>query len=237
MTDYNNIFPDCALMIRDNGPGTFPNVEFWFYAGGQNANYGLVQFEKRVNQVTTVFSVDIRAHMGWVQISVDNAINSQYVRFQLDTNLGFGNHGSADPGFPYITNTYLSRPVVPDPPSRPYLTNVSVSSMTANWTPPGNNGGATILGYQLGYGTDPTGPTTIIDANSGVNVSNLATGTMYYFWTRCRNYQGWSVWSTATSQRTYLGLYVKTGGVWKIAVPYVNVSGVWKEAEPNALKT
>lgn len=233
MTDFPQNFPDGTLMIRDNGgPPANPNVEFWFWAANQTINYGYVQFEKRVNDVTTVFSVGIPAYAGWVQVSTDNAIWSQYVTLQLDTNLGIFNHGSPDPGYPYNFTIHVARPTVPDPPSTPYLTNITVNSMTANWWA-NYNGGATILGYQLGYGTNSNSPTTIINANSPQLVTGLATGTVYYFWARAQNYQGWSNWSNAGSARTYLGAYVKSNGVWKLAIPYVRSSGVWREAEPH----
>lgn len=232
MTDFSENFPDAVLMIRDNGgPPANPNVEFWFWAGNQSINYGFVQFEKRVNNVTTIFSVGIAAHAGWIRVSTDNAIWDQYVTLQLDTNLGIFNHGSADPGYPYTYTIHVARPVPPDAPTGVNLSNISVNSMVATWYP-GYNGGATILGYQLGYGTNSSGPTTIINANPGVTVNNLATGTVYYFWARAQNYQGWGPWSGASSARTYLGMYVRVGGVWKLSIPYVRVSGVWKEVEP-----
>ena len=232
MTDYPYNFGDCCLMIRDNGSGANPNVEFWFYAFNQGVDWGLLQFEKRVNNNTFVFSANIHAHAGWVQVSVDSAGLSQFVTWQLDTNLGYALHGGPDPGFPYSTTQYLTRPTVPDPPSTPYIFNVAVDSVNVGWDPPENNGGATILGYQVGYGQNVAGPTTIIDASSGVAISNLPMGAVSYFWVRARNYQGYSNWSGLNSARTYLGAYVKTGGVWKLAIPYVNVGGVWQRAEP-----
>lgn len=231
MTDFAESFPDATLMVRDNGSGTNPNVEFWFYAANQNVDYGLVQFEKRVNDNTFTFSIVVHAHAGWIQVSVDNAVLSQYVTWQLDTNLGFSNHGSADPGYPYNFVVHVARPTVPDAPPRPYLSNITVNSMYITWGAPSNDGGATILAYQIGYGTNSAGPTTIIQSNS-TTIGNLATGTVYYFWVRAGNYQGWGDWSAPANARTYLGAYVKSGGVWRLAIPYVKVAGVWKEAEP-----
>jgi hypothetical protein len=232
MTDFAQNFPDCTLMIRDNGPNAgFPNVEFWFYAANQSINYGYVQFEKRVNGNTFAFSIGVNAYAGWIQVSVDNAIQDQYVTWQLDTNLGIFNHGSADPGYPYSYTIHVYRPSVPDAPSRPYCYGVTVNSLYIDWED-GYNGGATILSYQVGYGQNSAGPTTIIPANHPTTLTNLPTGTVTYFWVRAQNYQGWSNWSAINSARTYLGAYIKSGGVWKLAIPYVRVSGVWKEAEP-----
>jgi fibronectin type III domain protein len=232
MTDYVQGFWDAVLMIRDNGFSASPNVEFWFYAGDQRTDFGLVQFEKRVNGVTTVFSVSLRPYMGWVQISVDNAIPTQYVTFQLDTNLNAVKTGKPGPNYPYTYTTLIDRPSIPSPPSPPYFFFIGVDSVKLGWDSPENNGGATVLEYQVGYGTNPASPTFTISANPGVTINNLAMGTVYYFWVRARNYEGWSNWSTLNSVRTYVGAYVNTGGVWKIAIPYINVAGTWKEAEP-----
>lgn len=235
MSDWPQNFPDGTLMIRDNGgPPANPNVEFWFYAANQSINYGFVQFEKRVNDVTTVFSVGISAYAGWVQVSTDNAIWSQYVTLQLDTNLGIFNHGSADPGYPYSYTIHLARPTVPEPPGRPWCYNITVNSISIDWED-GYNGGATIIGYQVGYGQNSASPTTIIAANHPTILSNLPTGTITYFWVRAQNYQGWSDWSAINSARTYLGAYVKSGGVWKLAIPYTKASGVWRQVEPYSL--
>lgn len=232
MTDNPQDFPDGTLMIRDNGASASPNVEFWFYAANQTINYGFIEFEKVVNNVTTAVWIGLGAHAGWVQVSTDNAFASQYVSLELDSNLGIANRGSSDPDYPYVTTVYVSRPSVPDPPSRPYLFNISVGSVNVGWEPPDNNGGATITGYQVGYGQNSSSPTTIINANSGVSITNLPTGTLTFFWVRAQNYEGFSNWSDLNSARTFLGAYVKTGGVWKLAIPYVNVGGLWREAEP-----
>lgn len=231
MTDYVQGFWDAILMIRDNGATANPNIEFWVYAGDQGTNFGYVQFEKRVNNVTTVVVAPMPAYGRWIQVSTDNAIWGQYVTFQLDTNLNIIENGSAGPNYPYSYTVYISRPTVPDPPIQPYLNNITVNSMNVWWDDV-SDGGAPILGYQLGYGQNPAGPTTIISANPPTVVTNLPTGVVSYFWARARNYQGWSGWSAAASARTYLGAYVKVNGVWKLSIPYVRASGVWKEAEP-----
>lgn len=237
MTDYVQGFYDAVLMIRDNGISVSPNVEFWFYAGNQTADFGYLQFEKRVNGITSVFSVSIHPHAGWVQISVDNAVPDQYVTFQLDTNLAGFITGHPGPNYPYVFTTHIPRPSVSDPPGRPYLFNITVDSVNVGWDPPENNGGATILGYEVGYGQNSSAPTTIVSASSGGKISNLPMGVVTYFWVRAQNYEGWSNWSALNSARTYLGAYVKDGGVWKAALVYVNVAGIWKIAEPSVFKT
>jgi hypothetical protein len=61
--------------------------------------------------------------------------------------------------------------------------------------------------------------------------------TIYYFWVKARNSVGLGPYSNSSSAKTYLGVYVNVGGVWKPAIPYVRTGGVWKQAQPNPFHT
>src|SRR5258708_5514619 len=174
MTDFQYNFGDCALMIRDQGPGQ--QIQFWIYAFNQNINYGYIQFERVVNGVNTTWSYGLGAHSGWNFVAWDFAYQDQYVTFQLDSNLGIAQSGHANRGYRTPSPIHLAGQVPRAPPSAPNLSNITVNSMQAVWYP-GYDGGATTIGYQLGYGTNSAGPTTIINANPGVTINNLATGT------------------------------------------------------------
>jgi hypothetical protein len=136
---------------------------------------------------------------------------------------------------------------VPDAPNRPALTTPSPQSVTVSWTPNGN-GGATIAGYQVGYGTSSVSPTTVVSSTTASKtISGLLPGTIYFFWVRAQNSVGTSPWSPANGIRTLASArvlveavlwdtpwrqavpYVKVGGVWKPAQPYIRVSGTWKQ--------
>lgn len=121
---------------------------------------------------------------------------------------------------------------VPDAPSVPLLSSVRVNSVDVSFSAPSNNGGSPITEYNIGYGTNPTAPTTTILASSPRVVTGLAPGTVYYFRTRARNSVGYGPWSGAASVRTIAGVYIKVGAATKLAVPYVKVAGVWRLAEP-----
>jgi hypothetical protein len=120
----------------------------------------------------------------------------------------------------------------PSAPSAPLLSSVRATSVEVAFSAPGNNGGSTITGYQLGYGVSYSAPTTIISAISPRIVQGLNPGTLYYFWVRARNAVGWGPWSAFRSIKTVAGAYIKVGAVTKLAIPYVKVDGVWEIAEP-----
>ncbi len=119
----------------------------------------------------------------------------------------------------------------PDAPSTPTLSNVTSTGVTAAFTPNGN-GGSAITGYQVGYGTNPSSPTTSVTAISPQTITGLIPGTTYYFRARARNAVGWGPWSSAVSNTTISGARFLSGTTWKYAVPYVRVSGVWRPSRP-----
>lgn len=118
----------------------------------------------------------------------------------------------------------------PDAPSQPLLSSVTATTVDVSFSPNGD-GGATIVGYQIGYGTSSTSRTTVISASSPQVVTHLVQGTTYYFWVRARNSVDWSQWSAFNTVHTVAGAYVKVGTVWKPAIPYVKVAGAWMLAE------
>lgn len=120
----------------------------------------------------------------------------------------------------------------PGAPSAPLLSSVRATSVDVAFSAPSDTGGSTITGYQIGYGTDSSTPTSTVTATSPHVVAGLNPGTVYYFRVRARNSVGWGAWSAARSIRTVAGSYIRVGAEIKLAIPYVKVGGVWKVAEP-----
>ncbi len=97
--------------------------------------------------------------------------------------------------------------------------------------------GAGITRFDLGYGTSPTKPTTIIKSASPANdyqgnrtVSKLATNTTYYFFVRATNKKGTSPWSDPYGVVTSGGVMVMYENRWRNAEPYVKTKTGWKRA-------
>ena len=232
MTDYTTPSGSGTMMIRDDGNGTGSGalVEYWFKAGFSSDFYNGLQFQILVNGVTVNQTVNYPTGAAWLKVYSSTVYTTQTVTFKLLTATGLSGMGG-----PTTFSHLISRATVPGTPSPPVISNPTVNSLDAAWTAPGD-GGSAITGYQIGYAistgiTPPSGPTTTVDVSSSPHtVTNLATGSFYYFWVRAKNAVGWGNWSTPSTGQTYLGAYVNVGGVWKLATPYVRTGGVWKPA-------
>ena len=207
-------------MIRDTGSV----VEFWFKAGYANDWANDLDFNWTVNGVTTAVGIVYPTGAQWKKVGSATVSYSQTITFRL-----LDATGTKGMGGPTTFNQYIFRATVPEAPSKPVLTNVKTTSVDVSFTPNGN-GGATILGYEIGYGL--SGGEIFVNTSGPMTITGLTPGTVYLFWVRARNSVGWSPFAGPTSVRTIAGGYIKVGDAWKLAVPYVKVSGEWKLAEP-----
>lgn len=228
MTDYKKATGSTgSMMIRDTGTA----VQFWISSGNSSTFDNDLEWAYTANGSTTAWkSARYEANAGWQQLGSVNVTTTQTVTFKIEDT------GTSGFGGPTTFNQSVNRAKVPAAPTQPTTTDVEFNSIKVAWTP-NSNGGATITGFQLGYGTSSSAPVTIIDASSPTTVASLAMGTLYYFWVRAKNSAGWSAWSKVASAKTHLGVYVNVAGVWKPAIPYVHSGGVWKQAQASPVQS
>ena len=140
--------------------------------------------------------------------------------------------GSASAGTGKRTLPRIGGSSVPAAPTSLGVDTIEQTSVRYRFS--GNSsGGSPILEWQVGYGTNPSSVQYSISSNGTSVIGALAPATTYYFWARGRNAAGWGPWSARTTGRTIAGARVRSGGVWKEAIPYVKVNGVWKVARPH----
>lgn len=122
-------------------------------------------------------------------------------------------------------------PKEPDPPTTPWLSDIQPDRITVNWAP-NWDGGAAIVEYQVGWGTNDTTPDNMESRWPPTTIGSLAPGIVYYFYARARNVVGWSGWSGPVSNRTIAGVRVKEGEIWRLALPYVKDGDTWRLVQP-----
>jgi hypothetical protein len=114
-------------------------------------------------------------------------------------------------------------------PNQVVISDIKQSSVYAVFS--GNGDGVpTADAWEIGYGTNPAGPTSTFPSYVGT-ITGLTPGATYYFWARGHNSVGWGPYSAVTAAKTIAGVRINVAGVWKDAVPYVRDAGVWKVAE------
>lgn len=150
---------------------------------------------------------------------------SYYVDGTLTLNL----LGTASAGTGWRNLPSLAR--VPDAPTPLFVDQNTQTTLRYAFS--GNyDGGAPIIEWQVGYGTDPNIIMWERWSDGLYTAVDLAPATTYYFWSRGRNSVGWGPWSSRWDGRTIAGARVKVDGNWKEAIPWVKVDGNWKLAQP-----
>lgn len=66
----------------------------------------------------------------------------------------------------------------------------------------GTDGGSSITGYQVGYGTSSSSPQKYVSSGGTSTITGLKTETRYYVWSRSKNAVGWGPWSDRLSTVT-----------------------------------
>ena len=119
----------------------------------------------------------------------------------------------------------------PNAPTGLVASNILPTSMTISWD---SVPGAT--DYLLAGSLGDTIDTWLIEEHSdgglSINLTGLAAGKDYTFEVFAQNAAGYSPASDPYTVQTLAGAWIRVGGVWKQAIPYVRDAGVWKMALP-----
>jgi hypothetical protein len=191
MADYTvDIGGSSTMMIRDTGS----DVEFWFRTGDQtwNNEQPWSYYANGSSSGTREFRL-LRGG-NWQKFGE--------VRVTYDQNVSFTIYNTGL-GFPTYTFTHaINRSSVPPAPLMKSATAVSSSSIRVVFSGTGT-GGSPILQWQIGYGTNSSGPSSTVTSDGDTVVGGFSSGQRVFFWARGRNALGWSAWSARREATTW----------------------------------
>lgn len=192
MADYTvNISGSTTLMIRDTGGW----VEFWIRTGPSTWNNDQQYSFSANGSYSGILKFRLLRGGAWQHV------NTVWVGY--DQTVTFTIYGSGI-GFPtYAFNQHIQRSTVPLPPTFTGFDPISSSAFRCHFYP-NSDGGSPILEFQVGYGSSPSGPTSIVTApGSPHDIGGFYSGQRIYAWIRARNALGWSDWSGRGESTTW----------------------------------
>ncbi len=181
-----------TMLIRDTGF----TVEFWLNANNTTTWNAALPWSMIINGVSSGnLYYNYQPGAGWRRLTEQVITYSQNVTFKI------GSTGTSGFGGPTTFTQWINRAQVPPAPTPVSLTDITGTGMKAIFNSQGTGVG-TFYRWELGYGTDPNNPTTIIESSGTSILTGLSHSTTYYFWARGVNSVGNGPWSTRTSAAT-----------------------------------
>lgn len=123
----------------------------------------------------------------------------------------------------------------PSPPGKPTFSNITPTSVTVTWALSGSTGGKQIKSYLMRRWNAATMTGAHYDSsanNRSRNVISLIPGRAFTFAIYALNDDGYSNPSASSTITMPGGVYIRVGGVWRVAIPYVRSGGKWHQAIP-----
>lgn len=194
MVDYNKSTGSSGTMrIRDTGT----NVEFWLNSNNSStSNSNLPWGYTDASGTSGTLRHNYSAGEGWSLVRRWDVNTDQNVTFRI------GDTGTSGFGGPTSFTVAIERSSIPSPPSVITFTSLTGTTVVAGFSDGANNGAA-IDTRQIGFGTSSTSVQHIVTSDRSTLITGMATGTLYYFWARTHNANGWSSWGPRSSITTH----------------------------------
>lgn len=211
-------------VVKTWGTGFYGSGSGWCNSNvGQVWNNGALRYDFRNGASTGRWTIA----SGTFNVGHDA---NGYANYEVIGSLSLSSLGGATAG-----SGVKSAPRIPKPPGAPFslgFRDILPTSLVHQFSGT-TDGGSGILGWEIHYGTDPTGNGNKILASGGTSlITGLRPATQYYFWSRGRNGVGWGPFSVRDQAKTLSAARVRIQGEYKNAIPYVKHEGVYKMILP-----